>query len=108
MLFFIKQCLAAGLGDGFTKAENIGKGAGLTNKSFVDVIESLLKNLMIIIPITAVAVIIIGGVYYIISAGDEKKAATAKNAIMYALIGLIVVGLAALLVQVVLTAVKGA
>ena len=43
-----------------------------------------------ILGIIAAVVIIIAGVLYMISAGDPGKVATAKKAILYAVIGLII------------------
>lgn len=44
--------------------------------------------------VIAVLVIIIAGFYFMTSSYDPQKVAVAKNAILYAVIGLIVVGLA--------------
>ena len=43
-----------------------------------------------VIGVVAVIAIIIGGVQYVTSAGDSGKAQTARNTILYAVIGLIV------------------
>ncbi len=45
----------------------------------------------------AVIVIIVGGIQYITAGGDPSKVAKAKNAILYAVIGLIIVILAAVI-----------
>jgi len=47
----------------------------------------------------ALIAIIIGGVQYITSLGDEQKTARAKMIILYSVVGLIVVGLAAVTVN---------
>ena len=52
--------------------------------------------------IVCVAVIIISGLYYILASGDPGKIATAKNSLMYALVGLVVVILASAIVNFVL------
>jgi hypothetical protein len=44
----------------------------------------------IVIGIAAVIVVIIGGLQYILSAGDPARINSAKNTILYAIIGLIV------------------
>ena len=51
----------------------------------------------------AVLAIIWGGVSYIGSAGDETKATTGKRVITYALIGLVIAGIAYALVNVIVT-----
>ena len=47
----------------------------------------------------AMVMIIIGGIQYVIAMGDENKLAQAKNIILYSIIGLIVIGLAAVTVN---------
>ena len=57
-------------------------------------IKSILNTVYLWVGIITVIVIIIGGVYYITSQGDPGKVAKAKNVILYAVIGLVVVLLA--------------
>ena len=47
----------------------------------------------------AIVILIIAGVIFIASLGDQEKAKQAKYAILYAVIGLIVIGLAAVVVN---------
>lgn len=54
----------------------------------------------------AVVVIIVGGIQYVTSGGDPGKAAKAKNVILYAVIGLIIVLLAAVITNFVIGAVS--
>lgn len=53
-------------------------------------IKIILSVVFGIIGAMALLVITISGLRYIVSAGDPQKAATAKNGIIYALVGLIV------------------
>lgn len=53
-------------------------------------IENVLKLVFAIIGGLSVLMVIIGGVRYIISTGDPQKTATAKNTIIYAIVGLII------------------
>jgi len=46
--------------------------------------------LSIIVGVACVIAIIIGGMRYILSGGDSQQAASAKNAILYAIIGLVI------------------
>jgi hypothetical protein len=55
----------------------------------------------------ALIMIIVGGVQYIISLGDDNKLQQAKNIILYALIGLIIIGLAAVVVNFVINIFAG-
>ena len=55
-----------------------------------------------LVGVIAVIMIIFGGLRYITSGGDSGKITTAKNTIIYALIGLVVVALAQFIVKFVL------
>ncbi len=55
-----------------------------------------------IVGIIAVVMIIVGGIKYITSSGDSGNITSAKNTIMYAVIGLVVVALAQIIVKFVL------
>lgn len=55
-----------------------------------------------IVGIIAVVMIIVGGIRYITSGGDSGNVTAAKNTILYAVIGLVVVALAQVIVQFVL------
>ena len=63
-----------------------GDGEGSLKNS----VKKALSAIFGILGIIAAVVIIIAGVQYMISAGDPGKVATAKKAILYAIIGLIV------------------
>lgn len=69
-------------------------------------VEGLLKmavNLLSIVAgIIAVIAIIVAGLKYITSQGDAAQVATAKSALIYAIIGILVAGLAQVIVQFVL------
>lgn len=54
------------------------------------VVKSILDTVFIWLGIIAVIVIIIGGVLYMTAQGDPAKITTAKKAILYAVIGLVV------------------
>lgn len=64
-----------------------------------DVLRTVVNILSIILGIAAVIMIIIGGLKYVTSGGDSSKTASAKNTIIYALIGLVVALLAQVLVH---------
>lgn len=58
-------------------------------------IEGLLTRVYIAAGIVAVIVIIIGGIRYTTSNGDAAQTKSAKNTILYAVVGLIVIIMAA-------------
>lgn len=66
-------------------------------------IMTLIVNIIsIIVGFVSVVMIIWGGMKYVTSGGESGKITSAKNTIMYALIGLVVVGLAQFIVRFVL------
>lgn len=75
-----------------------------TNNSSVERIMKLVLNMFsFVIGFAAVIMIIIGGFRYVISAGDGSNTAGAKNTILYAVIGLVVVAIAQIIVRFVLS-----
>lgn len=65
-------------------------------------IAHIINLISVAVGIAAVIMIIVGGFRYITSAGKEEGIKSAKNTILYALIGLIVVALAQVIVNFVL------
>lgn len=65
-------------------------------------IASVINVLSAVAGIGAVVMIIIGGFRYITSGGSSEKITSAKNTIIYAIVGLIVVALAQVIVHFVL------
>ncbi len=76
-------------------------GAGSTDK-VNGTIELALNLFSAIVGIIAVIMIIVGGIRYITSGGDSGNVTAAKNTILYAVIGLVVVALAQIIVKFVL------
>ena len=67
-----------------------------------NIIRTIINLLSVIVGIVAVIMIIVGGFRYITSGGSDTGVTGAKNTILYAIIGLIIVALAQLLVRFVL------
>jgi hypothetical protein len=65
-------------------------------------IRKIINILSVIVGIIAVIMIIIGGFRYITSGGASEKVTGAKNTLLYAIIGLIIVALAQVIVRFVL------
>ncbi len=78
---------------------NVGSGATGT---FNDKIKLVVDFLSAVIGFIAVVMIIIGGFRYITSGGSSDRVSSAKNTIIYAIIGLVIVALAQVIVQFVL------
>ena len=66
------------------------------------IVTQAINIFSIIVGIVAVIMIIVGGFRYITSGGDSGNISSAKNTIIYAVIGLVIVALAQFLVQFVL------
>jgi hypothetical protein len=62
-------------------------------------IKLVINILSIVAAVAAVIMIMVGGLRYVTSGGDSSKTASAKNTIIYSIIGLIVVALAQFLVK---------
>ncbi len=66
-------------------------------------ISDIINIFSLIVGVISVIMIIIGGLKYITSAGDSNNVTSAKNTILYAIIGLVVVALAQFIVKFVLS-----
>lgn len=71
--------------DGVDKA-----GGGGTTADPQEIIRTIVRVLLFLIGAISVIMIIIGGFRYVISQGESGNVTTAKNTILYAVIGLIV------------------
>lgn len=82
-----------------------GTGLGIPEAgSLVDYLVKIVNVGLALIGVIAAVYIIISGIRYILSGGDEGDAKKAKNGILFAVIGLVVVGLAAMIVNFVINA----
>jgi len=107
--------LAAAAGTGPDVNTNLGCGANLQLDSTAgncgtatgttkiqDIITTGINIFSVIVGIVAVVMIIVGGFKYITSGGDSSNVTSAKNTIIQAVIGLVIVAFAQFLVQFVL------
>lgn len=79
------------------------------NKSDVKVgstIESVINILSYVVGIIAVIMLIIGGIKFVTSQGDSSSTNSARNTVIYAVVGIIVVVLAQAIVRFVITRTK--
>jgi len=68
-----------------------------------DLIKKIINIFSVIVGVIAVVMIIVGGLKYITSGGESSNVSGAKNTIIYAIVGLIVVALAQFIVHFVLS-----
>jgi TRAP-type C4-dicarboxylate transport system permease small subunit len=78
------QCSAAS-SDATTKINNL--------------VKTIVNLLSAVVGIVAVIMIIVGGFRYVTSGGNDTSVTAAKNTILYAIIGLVVVALAQIIVR---------
>ena len=67
------------------------------------VIRTIINLLSVIVGVVAVIMIVIGGLRYITSGGSDTGVTSAKNTILYAIIGLVIVALSQFIVRFVLS-----
>jgi len=65
-------------------------------------IKSIVNLLSVIVGIVAVIMIVVAGFKYITSGGDSGSIASAKNTLIYAVVGLVIVAMSQFIVQFVL------
>lgn len=83
-----------------------GKQAGNKNTDLFGeggVFTTIINVLLFLIGVMSVIMLIYGGVQYVISSGDSGKVNSAKNTILYAIVGLVVAILAYAIVRFVVT-----
>ncbi len=64
-----------------------------------NIVENVINILSLVVGVAAVIMIIVGGLRYITSNGDSGQVGNAKNTILYAVVGLVVVALAQIIVR---------
>ncbi len=72
-----------------------------------DIITDVINIFSLVVGVVSVIMIIVGGLRYITSGGDSGSVGGAKNTILYAIIGLVIVALAQVIVRFVLGQVEG-
>lgn len=105
----ITGCLDQGTCLGTNSSEsNAECGSGEDAEDRVNEIIRLVINIFsLVVGVISVIMIIIGGLKYITSGGESSNVSGAKNTILYAVIGLIVVALAQVIVRFVLQKAAG-
>lgn len=64
-----------------------------------NIVHDIINLFSAIVGIVAVVMIIVGGLRYITSGGNDTSVTSAKNTILYAIIGLVIVAMAQVLVR---------
>ena len=90
---------------GVTTLPDVPGAPTLSENSIPALISLVVTIMMTFIGGLSVVFIIAGGIKYVTSGGDEKKVGSAKNTILYAVIGLVIAFLGAIIVRVVMNAI---
>jgi len=78
-------------------------GTSLPSGTLVNIIKNLMQWMLALVGIIGVIGFAIAGILYLTAAGDEDRIATAKNAMLYSIIGVIVALLGLVILQAVNT-----
>lgn len=98
----IKGNTCQGVNDLKISTTEAGQACKDQTGTFNNLIETVVNLFSAIIGVVAVIMILYGGFRYITSGGSSDKVSSAKNTIIYGIIGLVIVGLAQVIVQFVL------
>lgn len=93
-----------GINAGIKEAQDVANKGGLFEGDTGAINPILARAINFLLSITAVVALLVliwGALMYILSFGNEKKAATAKNIMVYAVVGLILAALSFAIIQVV-------
>ena len=92
-------CTGANLQFSENTAGQCQSGATDATTQINNIIHTVINLLSALVGIVAVIMIIVGGFRYITSGGNDTSVTSAKNTILYAIIGLVVVALAQVIVR---------
>lgn len=96
----IQKGLCAGSNLQFTdNVSNANCSTSDATKKINDIVHTVINLFSAIVGIVAVVMIIVGGLRYITSGGNDTSVASAKNTLLYAIIGLVIVALAQIIVR---------
>lgn len=98
---------ATGSGGSFGQhaSQGLGQVAGESRTTAGDIIKKIIDFMLFAVGLVAVIMIIYGGIQYTTSAGDSGKIASAKNTIIYSIVGLVVAILAYAIVNLVVSSI---
>ena len=95
---------AADVCTGIGAANGTGTGCANDGTSSVDgVLKTVIDILSIIVGIAAVIMLIVAGLRFVVSGGESSNVASAKNSVIYVIVGIVLVALAQIIVHFVLT-----
>ena len=78
---------------------------GTSSGTLISAITKIVNALLTLAAVVAAIFVIIGGVRYITAQGDEDAMEAAKNTVIYAVIGVVVIALSAVIVNFIIVAI---
>jgi len=100
----ITKGLCTGTNAAAGEGGNVCTAGGENNDDLKALAAKIVNLISLLVGIVAIIMIIYGGFRYITSGGDSGRVGNAKNTLIYAIIGLIIVALSQFIVHYVLTA----
>jgi cytochrome bd-type quinol oxidase subunit 2 len=94
-------------GTNASASDNSNCNTGAANTQVSSIMTNVINFFSLLVGIVSVIMIIIGGFQYVTSNGDSGKISTAKNTIIFALVGLIIVAMSQFIVHFVLGKIAG-
>ncbi len=93
-----------------TGGATAARGDGQTDNLFSEggIFQTVTNILLFLVGAISVIMLIIGGIRYVVSGGDQAAVTSAKNTILYAIVGIVVAFLAFAAVQFVITSLGNA
>ncbi|MCL6096058.1 MAG: hypothetical protein M1444_00020 [Patescibacteria group bacterium] len=73
----------------------------------INIIQAALTILFVLADVAALAFVIFAGIQWIISGGDKQKIQSARNRLIYSIVGLIVITLSFVIVRIVIDLIFG-
>lgn len=74
----------------WTAGQNNAQSGGTPDSSIYEIIRTTMNYLLAILGFIAIIAFVIAGILYLTAFGDEKRIGTAKNAMFYSIVGIIV------------------
>jgi hypothetical protein len=98
-----KDAVCQGIGLTGSNDKCIEEGPATVNST----VKNAINLISVVVGIAAIIMIIIGGFKYITSAGDSSKVNSAKDTVLFAIVGLVIVMLAQVIVRFVISRATG-
>lgn len=92
---------------GIACPEGSGSGGGATVEFISTTLRNVINAALSLTALIAAIFIVYGGFLYLTSAGESDRAERGKKTILYAVIGLLIIGLSAVIVNFVVGAISG-